>query len=84
MDLTSLKTILEAQEKAYRLAMDTVANELKSKITTLEPTVSDLTTSLEFSQSEIAELKKDGKTLLKFKLERSSEIEELKSRITEL
>lgn len=52
-----IKTLLESQERAYKSAMDTVVKQMNDRIMKLESTVSDLTTSLQFSQREIDDLK---------------------------
>ncbi|KAK4292470.1 hypothetical protein Pmani_034757 [Petrolisthes manimaculis] len=67
MDSTLIKTLLESQERAYKSAMDTVVKQMNDRIMKLESTVSDLTTSLQFSQREIDDLKSTSKELGKEK-----------------
>ena len=57
MDSSMIKTILDTQENAYRNAMEMAVQQMNERIKKLESTVADLTTSLEFSQREIDELK---------------------------
>lgn len=52
-----IKTLLESQERAYKSAMDVVVKQMNDRIMKLESTVADLTTSLQFSQREIDDLK---------------------------
>ncbi|KAK3890961.1 hypothetical protein Pcinc_005128 [Petrolisthes cinctipes] len=67
MDSTLINTLLESQERAYKSAMDTVVKQMNDRIMKLESTVSDLTTSLQFSQREIDDLKSTIKELGKEK-----------------
>ncbi|KAK8384218.1 hypothetical protein O3P69_009156 [Scylla paramamosain] len=57
MDLAAVKVLLEAHERAFKSAMDIVTEQLKGRIQTTESTVNDLIKSLEFSQSELLEIK---------------------------
>ncbi len=57
MDSSTIKTLLQAQEQAYKSAMDVVVQQMNEKIIKLESTVADLTTSLQYSQWEIEDLK---------------------------
>lgn len=52
-----IKTLLESQERVYKSAMDAVVKQMNDRIMKLESTVADLTTSLQFSQREIDDLK---------------------------
>ena len=55
-DITEL---LKSQERAYKGAMEVMVKHLTERIQTLESTVTNLTASLEFSQRELDELKKN-------------------------
>lgn len=73
-DITEL---LKSQERAYKGAMEVMVTNLTQRIHALETTVSALTASLEFSQQEIDELKKDMKDNDKEKLAAKKTIESL-------
>ena len=62
MNSSMLKTMLDAQEQAYKSAIEVIKEQFNPRISTLENTVTDLTTSLEFTQAEVAELKQKVKT----------------------
>ena len=64
--------------------MDIVTDQMKARITSLETTVSDLTRSLEFTQSEVHDLKSEVKELKKSDNEQESKIGNYKARIDEL
>lgn len=51
------KTLLESQERAYQSAIDAVVEQMNDGIMKLETTIVDLTTSLQFNQREIDDLK---------------------------
>lgn len=57
MDTSALKVLISAQDQAYRSALEVFAKQFEDKITSLQSTVTELTTSLEFSQKEIEDLK---------------------------
>lgn len=57
MDISVLKTLLAAQEQAYKTAMEIFMKDVNERCKQLETTVKDLRTSLEFSQNEIDDLK---------------------------
>ena len=61
MDLSAVKMLLESQERAFKTAMDTIVKQMNDQISKLEAEVSDLTTSLEFTQHEVDELKANTK-----------------------
>lgn len=67
MDASTIKTLLESQERAYKTAMDMVVKQMNDRIEKLESTVADLTSSLQFSQGEIDDLKSAIKQLEKDK-----------------
>ena len=84
MDSETLKVLLKSQEGAFKSAMDVVSEQLKSRITSLESTVSDLRTSLEFSQAEIVDLKNEVKNYDKINREKTAALDDCKKRILEL
>lgn len=57
MDTSVLTTLLEAQDKAYRGAMELFTRQLTDQCKKLQTTVLELRTSLEFSQKEVDDLK---------------------------
>lgn len=52
-----IKVLLDSQERAYKTALDVVVKQMSERINKLETTVSDLTTSLEYTQQEVDDLK---------------------------
>ena len=77
MDVTALKTALAAQDQAYRSALELFLNQINENMKSLQTTVTDLTTSLEFSQGEIADLKKEVEILKEEKKSDEKTIREL-------
>lgn len=77
MDPTIIKTLLDSQERAYKSAMELVVKQMNDQMRKLEGTVSDLTTSLEFTQREVDDLKSTVKIYEKEKLEANAKIEKL-------
>lgn len=61
MESSLFKTMLESQERAYNTAMEMVMKQMKDHIKQLEGKVSDLATSLEFTQREVDDLKSQNK-----------------------
>lgn len=61
MDSSAIKLLLEAQERAYNSALNMVVKQLNDQINKLEQKVSDLTTSLEYTQKEVDDLKANVK-----------------------
>lgn len=84
MDLDAVKLLLEAHERAFKSALEVVVDQLKEKIQKTEGTVTDLIKSLEFSQSEIVDLKNQVKVLQQSNTEKQKCIEGLRSTINEL
>ena len=61
MDATILKTMLDSQEQAFNSALEIVVKQMNDQINKLEGKVLDLTTSLEFTQREVDDLKSKAK-----------------------
>lgn len=61
MDTALIKTMLESQERAYLTAINAVTEQMNLQIQQLESGVSDLVTSLEFTQQELDEMKAQNK-----------------------
>ena len=61
MDATILKTMLDSQERAFNSALEIVVKQMNDQINKLEGKVLDLTTSLEFTQREVDDLKSKAK-----------------------
>ena len=59
MDSESLKAILSAQDQSYRSALELFLGQVNAKVDNMQKTVMDLKQSLEFSQSEIVDLKRE-------------------------
>ncbi|KAK4324876.1 hypothetical protein Pmani_004526 [Petrolisthes manimaculis] len=84
MDINAVKVLLEAQERTIRSAMELVIDQLKERIKIAEGTVSDLIKSVEFSQAEILDLKKDISELRNSDSDKQTVINDLQSRIVVL
>lgn len=81
MDSSTFKLLLEAQERAYKSALDVVVRQLNDQVTKLDKKVAELTTSLEFTQREVDDLKSNAKEHEKEKKEDRSTIDTLNQRL---
>ena len=61
MDTSLFQSMLEAQERAFKTALDVVVKQMNTQINKLENKVTDLTTSLEYSQRELDDMKTELK-----------------------
>lgn len=61
------KTLLDSQKQAYLSAIEVIKDQFNARVAALETRVSELTTSLEFTQAEVVELKGQVKALEKEK-----------------
>lgn len=77
MDASLMKTMLESQERAFNSALNTVVKQLNDQIKKLENRVDDLTTSLEFTQKEVDELKSQAKHHAKERVETMAKLYQL-------
>ena len=84
MELDAVKVLLETQERTFRSAMGIVVDELKERVRLVEGTVTDLIKSLEFSQTEVRDLKSDNTVLRKSDMDKQVIIDGLQARIVEL
>ena len=57
MDVSVLQTILASQDQAYKSSLEIFLKQINGKIQDLQVTVHDLTRSLEFTQTEVSDLK---------------------------
>ena len=69
--------MLESQERAFNSALDIVVKQLNDQINKLENRVVDLTTSLEFTQKEVDDLKSQAKDYAKERNETMARINHL-------
>lgn len=76
--------LLESQERAYKTALDMVVTQMNDQINKLETKVSDLTTSLEFTQHEVDELKAAASDHDRERKEDKTEIENLTHKVKDL
>lgn len=81
MDSTVLKTMLESQERAFKTALDIVVTQMNGHIDKLEGKVSDLTSSLEFTQREVDDLKSTAKEYEKEKKDFTKKIDQLTEQV---
>lgn len=65
MDTNTIKLLLDFQESAFRSGMDVIVQQFEARILSMEMTISDLTTSLEFTQAELQDLKREAVNLKK-------------------
>lgn len=72
-----MKTMLESQERAFNSALEIVVKQMNDHINKLENKVLDLTTSLEFTQREVDDLKSKGKDHEKDNKENKTKINQL-------
>ena len=56
-----MKTLLDSQNQAYRGAMKVFMKQMTDNVQGLESTVSDLRSSLEFTQKDLEDLKQEVK-----------------------
>ena len=84
MDLDAVKVLLQAQERAYKSAVDVVVELLNGRLPTTEGTITRLTKSLEFSQAELRDLKKEVRKLQISDADKQAEINCLKSILSDL
>ena len=84
MDSSTIKMLLESQERAYKSALDMVVKQMNDQINKLENKVSDLTTSLEFTQREVDDLKSSARESAKEKKEDKTTIENLVLKVNNL
>lgn len=77
MDSALLKTLLAAQDQAYKSALEVFMGQVSGKIEALQSAISDLTRSLEFTQSEMEDLKSEVKQLKREKEENQATIKAL-------
>lgn len=59
MDVSTLKTLLSEQGQAYRGAVDLLFKQVNENVRALQEKVNDLTVSLEYTQKEVDDLKRD-------------------------
>lgn len=80
MELEAVKLLLESQERAFRIALD----QMNIRIQTAEKKTEEVITSLEFSQEEISDLKREVAALRKQQDDRELVIHAQKQQIMEL
>lgn len=76
-----IKAMLESQERAYKTALEMVAKQMNEHINKLEGKLQEVTTSLEFTQREVDELKAKEKDHDKEKKEYITTINKLTEEI---
>lgn len=77
IDSATLKMLMDSQERAFRSALDVVVQQMGDQIRKLEDKVRDLTTSLEYTQQEVDQLKTNAKEHDKERKEDKTKIEKL-------
>lgn len=76
MDINAIKLLLDSQEKAFKSALDVTVEQFQARISTMETTIRDLTTSLEFTQAEEYDLKREADNLKKSNSDNQSKIQD--------
>lgn len=61
MDIPALNTVLATQDQAYRSTLEIFLQQVKDDIRVMQNDIHDLTTSLEFTQREVVDLKQEVK-----------------------
>ncbi|KAK3886519.1 hypothetical protein Pcinc_009389 [Petrolisthes cinctipes] len=84
MDIEAIKVFLEAQDRAFKSAMDIVVEQLTSRIQAAEKRTEDVVKSLEFTQAEMSDLLNEVKVLRRSDSENQGTINVLKLQIEEL
>ncbi|KAK3889700.1 hypothetical protein Pcinc_006266 [Petrolisthes cinctipes] len=84
MDIEAIKVLLEAQDRAFKSAMDIVIEQLTARIQAAEKRTEDVVKSLEFTQAEMSDLLNEVKVLRQSDSENQGTINVLKLQIEEL
>ena len=79
-----LNRVLASQEKAFLSAIEVMKEQFQARITAPETRVTDLTSSLEYTQAEVLELKEHVKALENDKNNNLKNIEDSASKVKEL
>ena len=61
MDIPALKTILATQDQAYRSTLEFFLQQVKDDMRVMQKDIQDLSTSLEFTQRKLVDLKQEVK-----------------------
>lgn len=77
MDTDLIKALLSTQEQAYRGAVEMLFKQANDNIKAVQSTVIELTTSLEFTQREVEDLKKELKQCKEEKIKDNLTIKKL-------
>lgn len=78
MDAETIKLLLSTQDQAYRGALEIMMKQVHEEMRSLKTTVDDLKRSLEFTQCEVDDLRKEVKRLEKEKSADKTIIDDLK------
>ncbi|KAK3893888.1 hypothetical protein Pcinc_002327 [Petrolisthes cinctipes] len=84
MDIEAIKVLLEAQDRAFKSAMDIVIEQLTARIQAAEKRTEDVVKSLEFTQAEMSDLLNEVKVLRQSDSDNRGTINVLKLQIEEL
>lgn len=76
MDTDAFKLLLESQERTFRSALDVVTKQFQARISSMEGTISELTKSLEFTQAEVLDLKREADHLKKSNSDSQAKIQD--------
>ncbi|KAK3891048.1 hypothetical protein Pcinc_005052 [Petrolisthes cinctipes] len=83
MDIEAIKVLLDAQDRAFKSAMDIVIEQLTARIQTAEKRT-EVVKSLEFTQAEMSDLLNEVKVLRQSDSDNQGTINVLKLQIEEL
>ena len=83
MDAKQLKVLLDSQDKAYRGALEIFMKQTSENVKSLQSTITDLQTSLEFSQKDLDDLKQELNNYKQGKKDDCETIKALKEELEE-
>ena len=84
METNDIKLLLDSQERAFRSAVDVIVHQFEARISFMETTISDLTTSLEYTQAELQDMKCEAVNLKKSNSDNQSIIQDNDPRTADL
>ena len=84
METNDIKLLLDSQERAFRSAVDVIVQQFEGRISSMETTISDLTTSLEYTQAELQDMKREAVYLKKSNSDNQSIIQDNDRRTADL
>ena len=84
MDTNVIKLLLDSQERALQSAMNVVVEQFQARISFMETTISDLTKSLEFTQAEVHDIKREAENFKRSNYDNEAKIQYSENKIMDL